>query len=87
LREWLFRRVICPSCGEENRDKLPRYMSDECRYVRIEGCDTCKMYLKSVDMSVEGLAEPLVDEAAFAALDVWANDHGYRKIRPNLMGF
>jgi formate dehydrogenase maturation protein FdhE len=43
--------------------------------------------MKSVDMSSEGLAEPLVDEVAFAALDVWANDHGYRKIRPNLMGF
>ena len=21
--EWLYRRVVCPSCGEENKDKLP----------------------------------------------------------------
>ena len=28
-----------------------------------------------------------VDEAALAVLDVWASDHGYMKIIPNLLGF
>lgn len=38
-------------------------------------------------MTVDGLAVPLVDEAAFSVLDVWAGDRGYKKIVPNLLGF
>jgi formate dehydrogenase maturation protein FdhE len=29
----------------------------------------------------------VVDEIATAPLDLWAVEHGYRKIQPNLMGF
>ncbi len=85
--EWSFRRVICPCCGEEDKERLPRYSSEEWTYVHIEACETCKRYLKSVDLSVNGLAVPLVDEAAAAVLDVWAVDRGYSKIVPNLIGF
>jgi FdhE protein len=87
LREWLFRRIVCPWCGEEDKEKLPRYSAEECGHVLVEGCDTCKKYLKAVDMTIDGHAEPLVDEAALAVLDVWAADHGYTKIVQNLIGF
>jgi len=87
LREWLFRRIICPSCGEEDKEKLPRYSAPECGHVSIEACETCRKYLKSVDMTVDGHAEALVDEAAVAALDVWATERGYTKIVRNLIGF
>lgn len=87
LAEWAFRRVLCPWCGETDKDKLPRYSADECAYVRVEACDSCKRYLKSVDLTVNGLAVPLVDELALAALDVWANERSYKKITPNLLGF
>ena len=55
--------------------------------MRVEACDTCKYYLKSVDMTVDGLAVPIVDEVATAPLDMWAIEHGFSKISPNLMGF
>lgn len=87
LREWLFRRIVCPWCGEEDKEKLPRYSAEECAHVLVEACDTCKKYFKAVDMTIDGHAEPLVDEAALAVLDVWAADHGYGKIVPNLIGF
>jgi formate dehydrogenase maturation protein FdhE len=87
LCEWSFRRVICPWCGEEDKERLPRYSSEEWTHVHIEACDTCKHYLKAVDLSVNGLAVPLVDEAALAVLDVWASERGYVKIIPNLIGF
>jgi FdhE protein len=86
LREWLFRRIVCPFCGEEDKEKLPRYSAEECDYVHVESCDTCMHYLKAVNMSVEGRAVPLVDEVALAVLDVWAADHGYSKIARNLIG-
>jgi FdhE protein len=87
LREWVFRRVVCPWCGEEDKEKLPRYTAEECAHVRVEGCDTCRRYLKSVDLTLDGRAVPLADEVALAVLDVWAVEHGYTKIVPNLMGF
>jgi len=86
MREWTFRRVLCPSCGETDRDKLPYYTAEQCKHIRVEACDTCRHYLKSVDLSLDGLAIPLVDEIALAALDLWAVEHGYRKIAANLMG-
>jgi FdhE protein len=87
LTEWEYLRVLCPWCGETDKEKLPRYSADECKYVRVEACDTCKRYLKSVDLTVEGHAVPMVDEIALAALDVWAAEHGYLKIAQNLLGF
>jgi|SRR5579859_1184726 len=87
LREWLFRRIVCPYCGEGDKEKLPRYSADECDYVHVEVCDTCKHYLKAVDLGIDGHAEPLVDEAAWAVLDLWAGEHGYTKIISNLLGF
>ena len=37
--EWQYRRVICPGCGEENKDKLPIYIASEFDYVRVDACD------------------------------------------------
>ena len=85
--EWDFRRILCPVCGETNHEKLPRYTADGIPAVRVESCDTCRSYLKSIDMTVDGLSVPVVDEIATAPLDLWAAEHDYRKIQFNLMGF
>ena len=87
LREWLFRRLICPWCKEENKEKLPRYSAEQYSHVHVEACETCKRYLKAVDLTLDGHAEPLVDEAALAVLDVWAAERSFTKIIPNLLGF
>jgi len=87
LTEWGFRRILCPVCGEENHRQLPRYTAEDVDSVRVEACDACHFYLKSVDMTVDGLAVPLVDEVATVPLDLWAGEHGYKKIVPNLLGF
>ena len=87
LRQWVFRRLICPWCREENKEKLPRFSSEEWPAVHVEACDTCRRYLKAIDLTVDGLAVPLIDETAFSVLDVWTADRGYIKIVPNLLGF
>lgn len=86
LTEWEFRRILCANCAEEDNAKLPRFSADEFPHVRVEACDTCKRYLKSVDLTINGLAVPVVDEIAAASLDLWATEHGYEKIALNLMG-
>ena len=84
--EWLFRRVLCPNCGEEHKDNLPVYTASEIPHVRVEACDTCRRYIKSVDLTKDGLAVPVVDEMATIALDIWANEHGYSTLETNLLG-
>ena len=86
LREWEFRRVICAWCGEQDHHKLPRFGTDELPHVNVFACDTCKHYLKGVDLTVNGLAVPLVDEVAAAPLDLWATEQGYTKTVVNLLG-
>ena len=54
--------------------------------LRIDACDTCRHYLKTVDLTRLGIAVPLVDEVAGAPLDVWAREQGYQKIELNLVG-
>lgn len=87
LTEWEFRRILCPVCGEEDHRKLPRYSAEDMLAVRVEACDTCHFYLKSIDLTIDGLAVPLVDEVATVPLDLWATERGYKKAEPNLMGF
>lgn len=85
--DWEFRRILCPVCGETGHTRLPRYQAEDYDAVRVEACDTCKSYLKSFDMTVDGLLVPEVDEIATIALDVWAVKSGYRKLQLNVMGF
>lgn len=84
--EWLYRRIICPNCGEENKDKLPVYTASSIEHVRVEACDTCRVYLKSVDLTKNGRSVPVVDELATVALNIWAEEHDYAKLEPNLLG-
>jgi FdhE protein len=86
LTPWPFRRVLCPSCGEENEMKLGYFQSPSLAHQRVDACETCKRYVKTIDLGSSGLAVPLVDEIAGVTLDVWARAHGYEKIELNLVG-
>ena len=86
LTEWEFRRLICPGCGEEDHAKLPVYTSADLPAIRVECCDTCQTYIKCIDLTKSGLADPLVDELASVPLNLWAQEHGYAKLQPNLLG-
>jgi formate dehydrogenase accessory protein FdhE len=86
LFPWEFRRVVCANCGEERPAKLGYFQSPEFDHVRIEACDSCKHYIKGIDLTRLGHAVPLVDEIYAAALDLWAREHGYHKIELNLVG-
>lgn len=86
LTLWPFRRVVCANCGEERPARLAYFHTPEYDHLRVEACDACGHYIKGVDLTKLGLAVPLVDEIAAAALDLWAREHGYTKIELNLVG-
>jgi FdhE protein len=54
--------------------------------VRVESCDTCRHYIKTIDLTKDGRAVPVVDELAAIPLSLWASENGYTKVSPNLLG-
>lgn len=84
--EWDFRRILCPTCGEEQETKLPVYVAEQFPHVRVECCDTCKFYLRTIDLTKDGHAVPLVDDLAAIPLTLWAHEHAYSRLQPNLLG-
>jgi formate dehydrogenase accessory protein FdhE len=86
MTSWPFRRVLCASCGEDDERKLGYFHSEAEDHLRIDACDSCLRYLKTVDLTRLGVAVPIVDEVAGAPLDAWAREHGYEKIELNLVG-
>jgi len=85
-QEWEFRRILCPTCGEEAEGKLPVYVAEQLPHIRVEACDTCKFYIRTVDLTKDGHAIPLVDDLAAIPLTLWAHEHGYTRLQPNLLG-
>ncbi len=85
-REWEYRRILCPTCGEEAEAKLPVYVAEQFPYIRVETCDACKFYLPTIDLTKDGNAVPLVDDLAAIPLSLWAAEHGYSRARANLLG-
>ena len=86
LREWEFRRIFCATCGEETETKLPVYVAEQFPHIRVEACQTCKFYLRNIDLTKDGNAVPLVDDLAAIPLSLWAEEHGYSRAQPNLLG-
>jgi FdhE protein len=84
--EWPFRRIYCPACGEEREPQMAFYSAPEIAHVRVDVCDTCHTYIKSIDLTKTGLPVPVVDELATIPLDLWAREHGYEKLQINLLG-
>ena len=85
--EWLFRRAVCPACGNQNGERIVIYTAEQFPHIRVEACEDCRVYVKTVDVRMDSRAIPDVDELAAAPLDLWARQHGYRKLIANLLGF
>lgn len=84
--EWVAHRLRCPACGEEDPAKLPSFQSDRHPTVRIEACESCRRYVKSLDLTIDGRLIPEVDDLASIAMDLWAVEQGFARIEPGLAG-
>ena len=84
--EWPLGRILCPCCGEGDPVKLPSFQSDSHPTVRIEACESCRRYVKSIDLTVDGRAIPEVDDLVSLSMDLWAAGEGFTRIEPGLAG-
>jgi len=87
--EWSFDRLRCPFCESDAqyrhfddaqyRPQLRHFTIDGDEARRVDCCDQCQRYIKTVDERVSGRpANLLAEDVITAHLDVLARDHGYR---------
>jgi formate dehydrogenase maturation protein FdhE len=84
--EWQTNRIRCPSCGETNPERLSGWQSETHPTARVEACETCHRYVKSVDLTIDARAVPEVDELRSLSLDLWAIERGFVRLEPGLAG-
>jgi FdhE protein len=85
--EWRFMRTKCPFCENEERRKFKYFFTKEHeRAYRVETCQNCKKYIKTVDTNELDLGEevvPSVEDIGTLYLDVLAKKEGFeREIHP-----
>lgn len=78
-------RLGCVACGENRVDALPVFRSEATDPARIDACDTCHAYVKTIDLTRDASACPIADDLASVSLDLWARERGYHRVRPNLL--
>ena len=85
-KEWPFGRIRCPCCFEEDPTKLPSFRSETYPTVRIEACESCRRYVKSIDLTADARPIPEVDDLVSLGMDLWAQEQGYARVAPGLAG-
>ena len=76
--EWDFTSIKCPFCGNEEQKTLAYFTVEGDERYRVEVCDNCKRYIKTVDFrDTKEKADLEVEDIATIHLDMLANEEGY----------
>jgi FdhE protein len=86
LRRRSSPRGRCPACNASSESAVANFTAAEFPQMRVLACESCKGYLLIVDLQRDPAAVPEVDELAALPLDIWAIQHGYHKMQPNIAG-
>jgi FdhE protein len=77
-------RLHCAVCGNNDQDSLQYLCADGEEAYRIDLCDRCHHYIKTIDYrSLEG-SDPCLEDLATLHLDVVASEKGYTRSAPNV---
>lgn len=77
--EWAFGRLLCPFCESEEQPLVRHFTHGDDKIHRVDCCDKCLRYLKTVDERLSGHpANMPVEDVITAHLDVLAREQGYR---------
>ena len=77
--EWAFDRLRCPFCEEVGQPRLRYFTVDSDEAHRVDCCDRCQRYIKTVDERVlSRRANLLIEDVITTGLDVLAKEQGYQ---------
>ena len=74
---WETVRIGCPHCGNRQADRLQYFFSEEEPAYRVDVCDACQHYVKTVDL--RGLKRPFhapLSHVLTLHLDLQAQEKG-----------
>ena len=79
--EWRYNRLKCPFCENEDQKKLRYFFTEkEGKAYRVDVCEKCKRYIKTIDTKELGEEViPLLEDAGTLHLDVLAQQEGYSR--------
>jgi len=85
--QWRWERIACPYCSNKAFDSLHYLYSEEEEAYRVDLCDHCKGYIKTID-SRKLDYDPYLDleDVVTIHLDIIAMEKGYRRSAPTPWG-
>ena len=77
-QRWAVKRIFCPFCETSDQSYLHYLFGEEDRDVRVDLCDKCNKYLKTIDIrSADRLIYPPLEQIATLHLDFKAQEEGF----------
>ena len=77
--EWLYKRLACPFCENDDHESLRYFFVEDDEARRVDVCDKCKRYIKTIDnRKINKVTNLLVEYLSTLALDIVADKEGFR---------
>ena len=80
---WRVDRISCPFCHNRDQDSLQFFYAEEEKTHRVDLCDKCHQYIKTIDLRTLGEIDPSLEDLATLHLDITASRRGYKRPVPN----
>ena len=75
---WSAKRLHCPYCDSSQNKDLHYFYSEEEKDTRVDVCDNCKKYIKTLDTrKIERLIYPALEQISTIHLDIKAQEKGF----------
>jgi len=84
---WPSQRLKCPFCDNQDHEKLHFFYAEGQRAYRVELCEQCKQYIKTVDKRNLDYEPDLdLEDVATIHLDILASQKGFKRPIPSPWG-
>jgi len=80
---WRIDRIICPFCNNTDQESLQFFYTEEEKTHRVDLCDKCHQYIKTIDQRTLGETDLPLEDLATLHLDLTASKKGYKRPVPN----
>ena len=81
--QWRIDRLTCPFCGNKEQESIQYFFAEGEEPYRIELCDKCRQYIKTIDYRTLEESDPVLEDLATLHLDILASQKGYKRPIPN----
>jgi FdhE protein len=81
--QWRIDRMFCPFCSNKEQESLHYLFAEGEEAYRIDLCEKCHQYIKTIDYRKLEESDPVLDDLATFHLDILASQKSYKRPVPN----